>query len=669
MKHRAKERVSRMTTQSYLNIKLKPRTVKAQFRLLMLCVILCSTVGCGIPGRRTAQSGNPLPGGYNWNNGAPFWKHYAASLNSSKQQYDKYDDTDSDAIKNSMPFEKDDPESEDPESEKPADDAGSRFNRSPSISLADNDSFVMPAAFMKAAAKSQSDDDIDRQIKAIEDDINRDDVPKRDGLTEKDDIDDEIRKIEDDIEDRKDDRNDDQSKATDDDDFQPAYQDDNVIDTSVSFGGDVNSAQMPHNAFYNDPYLLDLIKQTMAGNQELKILSEEIRIACNETYARSGEYRPFVTLGAGAGYDKVGEHTRFGAVENQLEVSPGRAFPEPLGDFLVAADLSWEIDIWNRLRNSQRAAAMQYLGTQEGRNYVITRVVSEVAENYYQLLALDSRLQILQKTIEIQQNSLKVAQGKKKAGRGTELAVQRFIAEVQKNRSEQSLIQQEIVETENRINFLAGRYPQPIERISTDFIELNLGILSAGVPSELLQNRADIREAGRIVEAAGLNLEVAHARFYPNLSLKAGLGWNAFRTGYLFRTPESLIYGLAADVVGPLINKRAIQADYRTANAEQLQAIYDYQQTVLEAHIEVVNEMTKVENFRRSIDLKKKQLAALEASVKVANRLFQNARAEYVEVLLAQREMMEARLLLIDTKQEQLGAVVNAYQALGGGQF
>ena len=216
---------------------------------------------------------------------------------------------------------------------------------------------------------------------------------------------------------------------------------------------------------------------------------------------------------------------------------------------------------------------------------------------------------------------------------------------------------------------MAGRYPQPVERISTNFIELNLGVLSAGVPSELLLNRADIREAERNVQAAGLNLEVARARFYPNLSIRSGVGWNAFRSGYLFRTPESLIYNLAADMVGPLINKRAIQADYRTANAEQLQAIYNYQQTVLEAHIEVVNHLTKVENFRRSIDLKKKQLNALEKSVEVANQLFQNARAEYVEVLLAQREMMEVRLLLVDTKQEQLEAVVNAYQALGGGQF
>ena len=638
-----------MNTQFLSNL----RGHSSQLCLLFVCSVLLSSVGCGIPGRRCAQPGNSLPTGYNWNNGAPFWMTALNPVNQSNGWSDQIE------VKEVEPISLDPDTPEEDESET---DTSSRRTNSTSNPPTAPGSFVKPASYLKSVQDVEADDDIDKKIRAIEDDIRGDD-PSPDN----DDAGDKIRDIEDDIKDQ--DQGDDESEPSDDLTSTDEYTDVDFVDTSISFGADVNSAQMPHNAFYNDPFLLDLIQQTMVGNQELKILSEEIQIACNEAYARSGEYRPFVTLGAGAGYDKVGEHTRFGAVENELDVAPGQGFPEPLGDFLVAGDLSWEIDIWNRLRNSQRAAAMQYLGTQEGRNYIVTRLVSEVAENYYELLSLDSRLENLQRTIEIQKSSLQVCRSQKKAGRATELSVQRFIGEVEKNRSERSLIQQEIVETENRINFLAGRYPQPVERISTDFIELNLGVLSSGVPSELLQNRADIREAERNVAAAGLNLEVARARFYPNLSLRANLGWNAFRTGYLFRTPESLIYGLAGELVGPLINKRAIQADYRSANAEQLQAIYNYQQTVLEAHIEVVNNMTKVENFRRSINLKKKQLEALEASVEAATRLFQNARVEYVEVLLAQREMMEAKMLMIDTKREQLEAVVNAYQALGGGQF
>ncbi|GAB5516772.1 MAG: TolC family protein [Rhodopirellula baltica] len=430
-----------------------------------------------------------------------------------------------------------------------------------------------------------------------------------------------------------------------------------------------NSAHLPQSIFYTDPYLLDLINQALVGNQELRILSEEIRIACNETYARSGEYRPFVTAGVGAGIEKSGRHTRDGAVEEQLEVAPGKGFPDPLPDFLVAANVSWEVDIWKRLRNAQNAAAMRYLATKEGRNYVVTRLVAEIAENYYELLALDNRMQTLQKTIDIQQRSLDISNAMKEAGRGNQLAVQRFQAEVHKNESECAVIAQEIVETENRINFLVGRYPQHVDRTEVDFIDLNMQTLSAGVPSELLQNRADIREAERRVAAAGLDVKVARARFYPSLTLTGGLGWNAFATGYLFRTPESLIYSVAGDIVGPLINKRAIKADYQTANAVQLQSIYNYQQTVLEAHVEVVNLVSKVDNYRNSIEVKKKQLQSLEESVDSAGKLFQNARAEYVEVLLAQRELMEAKMLLIDTKQEELSAIINAYQALGGGGF
>ena len=444
---------------------------------------------------------------------------------------------------------------------------------------------------------------------------------------------------------------------------------DSVEESSRDFtcGPGETSACIPKAAFYGDPNLYDLINQALDGNQELRILAEEIQIANYETYARSGEYRPFVTGGVGVGVDKQGRYTRAGAVEEQLEVKPGTAFPEPLPNFLVGTQISWELDIWRRLRNSQQAAAMRYLGSREGRNFVVTRLVAEIAENYFQLLALDNRLATLERTISIQQNSLEMAVEKKTAGRGTELAVRRFEAEVEKNKAERAIIQQEIVEKENRINFLAGRYPQPVDRPSVTFVDLNFDDLCSGIPSELLQNRADIRQAEREVAATGLDVKVARARFYPSLNLTGGLGWNAFSTGYLFQTPQSLAYGVGADLVGPLINKRAIQAAYSTANAKQLQAIYNYQQTVLQAHIEVVNYLTKVENYRRSIEGKKQQLLALEASVDAATNLFQSARAEYVEVLLAQRELMEARMLLIDIKQEQLAAVINAYQALGGG--
>ena len=146
-------------------------------------------------------------------------------------------------------------------------------------------------------------------------------------------------------------------------------------------------------------------------------------------------------------------------------------------------------------------------------------------------------------------------------------------------------------------------------------------------------------------------MRVARANFYPKLFITAGVGYEAFNTKYLFLTPESLIYSAAGDLVAPLINKTAIKADYMNANAKQLQAVYDYQRVILNAFTEVINRVSKVQNYSTSIEIKKQQLASLEASVAVASNLFQNARVEYIDVLFAQRDRNDARMVLIETKQ------------------
>jgi NodT family efflux transporter outer membrane factor (OMF) lipoprotein len=434
-----------------------------------------------------------------------------------------------------------------------------------------------------------------------------------------------------------------------------------------------NSAQIRWCEFFNDPTLVDLINQALAGNQELKIRNQDIRIANNEILARSGAYLPFLSLGTSASLEKSSRFTRNGAVEDQLTVAPGKGFPDPLPNFLVAADVTWEIDIWRRLRNAKDAAVLRYFSTAEGRNYFVTRLIAEVAENYYELLALDSRMQILDGMIAIQQQSLVMAQARMQAGRDTALGVQRFQADVRKNQSEKLIIQQDIIETENRINFLVGRFPQRVQRQLVDYLNLSLHTLSVGVPSQLLLNRADIRQAERELQAAGLDVRVARARFFPALTLSAGVGYEAFNTRYLFQSPESLIYNAAGNLVAPAINRRAIRADYLTANAQQLQAVYNYQRTVLNAFTEVVNRISKVQNYGQSIEIKRQQLQSLQSAVTSAMQLFQSAhaqggeRADYVDVLTAQRDLFDVRMALIETKRQQLDAVVLAYQALGGG--
>ena len=428
-----------------------------------------------------------------------------------------------------------------------------------------------------------------------------------------------------------------------------------------------NSCKLGVNEFYSDPQLLELIQQGLANNRELKMLDQEIQIAGNEILARRGAYLPFVSSGGSIGIEKPSRYTRDGVVEEELNILPDRRFPNPLPNYRGGFNFFWTPDLFGALHNAQFAAQLRYISTIERRNYFVTTLIADIAENYYELMALDRRIINLDDTIKLQQDSLKLAIARKEGARGTELAVQRFQAEVRKNQSEKLLVRQDIVEAENRINFAVNRFPQPVGRSTADFFNLNLSTLVTGSPAELLMNRPDIRQAERALEAAGLDVQIARTRFYPAVTITAGIGYEAFNPRYLFNTPEAVAYNLMGDLVAPLINKKAIQADYLSANATQLQTIYNYQRVVLNAFTQVVNQLSAAQNYKNSVEIRKQQLEALLASVDSATKLFQNARVEYIEVLFAQRDLLDARTDLIQTKRQQLTAVVNAYQALGGG--
>ena len=431
-----------------------------------------------------------------------------------------------------------------------------------------------------------------------------------------------------------------------------------------------NSADLSVDEFFSEPALSLLINEGLSQNFELKIRNQEIQVAANEVQARRGAYLPFVNIGARGGVDRTSRFTPLGAAEDQLTYPGGGRFPDPLPNVGLQANLFWQLDYLKQLRNARDAAIFRYCEAIEARDYLITAIVTEIASSYYELAALDQRLVFLNQTIDIQSQSLDVARAQKDAARGTELGVQRFLAEVRKNESQRLIIKQQIIEVENRINVLTGRYPQMVNRQAWDFIALDSRPLEVGVPAQLLQNRRDIRAAEREVAASGLDVLVARANFYPKLAISGRVGYEAFNPRYLF-DPGAFVAGTAGELVAPLFNKKAIRADYQSANARQLAAIYNYQRTVVTAFTEVVNNIAKVDNYRKSVAIKQEQVKALESSVDVATQLFQAARpgAEYIDVLFAQRDLLEARTVLIETKQQQLSAIVKAYQSLGGGLF
>lgn len=440
------------------------------------------------------------------------------------------------------------------------------------------------------------------------------------------------------------------------------------VPTSFGLSQDtLSSGKVQWRQFFTDPNLVSLIDTALKNNQELNITLQEIEIARNEIKARKGELLPTVGYRVGAGLDKVGRYTSAGAGDASTDITPGKGVPEILPDYAFGLQANWEADIWHKLRNAKKAALTRYLSTVEGKNFVVTNLVSEIANTYYELLAQDNQLEIVKQNIALQSNALELMKIQKQATRVTELAVRKFEAEVLSSKSLEFEIQQQITESENKINFLLGRFPQPIIRDKGSFTTLVPTNIQAGLPAQLLGNRPDIKQAEYDLAAAKLDVKVAKAQFYPSLGISATLGYQAFNPSYLLRTPESLIYSLAGDLAGPLINRNAIKAEYLTANAKQLQAVFNYEKTILNGYIDVANQLSNIGNLQKSYDLKAKQVQALTQSIEISNDLFRAARADYFEVLMTQRDALQSKLELIETKKQQLNAVVNVYHALGGG--
>lgn len=427
-----------------------------------------------------------------------------------------------------------------------------------------------------------------------------------------------------------------------------------------------NTGKIKWNSYFNDPNLQGLIGLALANNQELHIMLQEIEMAKNEVSAKKGEYLPSVGLKVGAGVDKVSRYTNIGAMEKHTEIEPGREMPEPLFDFGVGVQAQWETDIWGKLHNATKAQLQRYFASVEGKNFMVTHLISEIADAYYELLALDNELLVVNENVKIQNDALTVVNDLKKNARSNKLAIKRFEAQILKTQGMQYDIQQQITETENRINYLVGRFPQPVQRNQDAFDQLVPQTVYTGIPADLLGNRPDIKQAEYELAASKLDIKSAKARFYPSLDIAAGVGLQAFDPTYLIK-PESFLTSLVGELTAPLINKRAIKAAYYNANARQVQAVYHYEQTILAAYIEVANQLSKIKNLENGLAIKTREVDALKESIDISNDLFKYARADYMEVLLTQRDALESKFELVEKKANQLKASVAIYRSLGGG--
>ena len=414
--------------------------------------------------------------------------------------------------------------------------------------------------------------------------------------------------------------------------------------------------------FFQDSVLRSLIDTALQNNHDLKITLQELAIAKSAITAKQGALLPSVSVNVGAGISKVGRYTAEGAGNVGTELTPGRKIPTVIPDLAPTLQMDWTIDLWGKLNSDKKSAVERYLASEAGQRAIKSQLVADVAENYYALLALDYKLLVMQQYIALQKNAVRIARIQKEADADTQLAVEKFEAELAKAQADEYVLRQSIIETENNLNLLLGRLPQPIARAKSDFLQLPMPATAHALSTQLLLQRPDVVQAEHALEAAKWDVETARKEFLPSFNLSAAVGLNAFNPKYLVKLPESLIFSALGSLTAPLINKKAIQANFSQADALQIEALYNYDKALMTAYIEMSTLQSKITNLKQLRQFKQKQDEALMRAVSAAQKLYLNNRATYLEVIDSERGQLDCKMELIDTKLQQLSTLIDMYR-------
>ncbi|HEY6901613.1 MAG TPA: efflux RND transporter permease subunit, partial [Puia sp.] len=443
-----------------------------------------------------------------------------------------------------------------------------------------------------------------------------------------------------------------------------------AADTIAAAADTTTIATIPVRQFFPDPYLQQLIDTALGASPDIQSAYQRIQLAAAGIRFNKAALYPSVQAGITTTVDKYGDYTMNGVGNHDTNKSPNitddEHIPDPTPDIFLGLRSQWEIDLWGRLKNRKKAAVSRWLASREGYRLVVTTLTADIATLYYQLLALDNEQKVLTKNIQLQENALEIVKIQKEGGRATELAVQQFQAQLLHTKSLRYTTAQEITETENQLNLLVGRTGMTIQRDSS-LLGLPLPTaLNAGLPSQLLLNRPDIRAAELELEALNADIKAARAAFFPTLTLNPYVGYNAFKPGLLFNS-GSLAYGAGAGLLAPIFNRNAIKADYERTVAEGKIALYDYQRAVLTGFQEVTSSLKGIRNFTDYYQLKQQEAASINNAVGVANDLYRVGRASYLEVITAQRSVLDAELELTAAKKNIFLQTIHLYRGVGGG--
>jgi len=418
-------------------------------------------------------------------------------------------------------------------------------------------------------------------------------------------------------------------------------------------------ADMPWQEVFKDAKLQKLIEEALQNNLELQRAIQQIRIAEANFYEGKMSMLPSLNAGASASYNEQSDNSvNFGSGLSDISIPASEMYS-------VSLSSSWELDVWGKLTSAKRASYAALLQTEAARRAVQTRIIAQVANTYYRLLALDKQLEITKQTVDNRREDVETVKSLKESGIVTGVSVQQSIAN--KFAAEVTIpeLKQQITEQEHTLSILLGRAPGSIERGSLAQ-QHPIDSLATGLPAQLLRNRPDILAAEQSFRSAFELTNNARARFYPSFRLTADGGYQSLQTSDLFQ-PGSIFYNLVAGLTQPIFNRGQNRAQLKRSKARKEQALLGLRSTIINASGEVSNALSQFRNAEQKLEYRRQQLKALQNAVTYSRELLQYGEANYAEVLTAQQNYLAAQLSNISDRLQQLTAGVNLYRALGGG--
>lgn len=447
------------------------------------------------------------------------------------------------------------------------------------------------------------------------------------------------------------------------------------IDLPDTFTGRTDTAtvaSLSWKAFFPDSCLVAYMDTALAGNHSFLQTMENISIARAQLKTSKGALLPEVALGIDGGIQRFGEFTMDGvgnSTTNTPDLPKNKHIPDPYRNLNLGLSFQWEADIWGKLTDKKRAAAMRWMQSVEAQRLARTMLISEVATQYYGLIGLDRKRTVLEEAIRKTGESCALTDELMKEGEVSRLSVDQF-------NSRRLQLKEMLLDTELQISDAERAFALLLGKLSMKVVRPDFNTMSSyrfpgevGIPAQLLRNRPDIRAAELELLASKSDLSAARKAFFPSLTIGGSGGFNAFNLQEWFASPASLAYNIAAGISAPIFKRHEIRALWQTSKSRQRIALLNYHYTVLRSYQEVVSLIAASEQMSKRKALKQEESRIHNRSINNANELFKTGFAGYLDVLSADERYLECELERIELNTAYCQLHAQLYKALGGGRF